>query len=291
MASHVKSEDATSQHSSGTSARGGELGSDLPPGVSPNWACPLCTRSRTSINKVPLKRKCKFLPFTKPLKDYSLCLSCHNYSRGACKGFSVAEIKASLDASGEKRNHWKANIEAYEADLESSVGDRVSRQASKYSPPTIIKAFTTSEHSAKLVLPNFWPEEVYVRIKGEDLPEELRSTYTYKGKDLVGAYLDPLQHPPAAGVIIRSDVERSGVEKEQTLGSSDTAPSKKHLSELWQKAQASTSRSATTEKLESGTVKHGVKVTKRSLKRLESGSGTRVRAQHIVATFSRGTCV
>ena len=166
-----------SLHSSGSSrpsksASGGGVDGDLPAGVCPHWCCPACKRDRLQSNRNPKTRKGKLLVFHKPLDEFSWCLSCHNYSRGSCKGEVKSDITRTLNGSTGAQQQWNKGIDDYEDALETSAGGRVTKMSERFPAPTIIKAVKKSTHDAQMMLPNFWPEDVYVRAKQHPVPEE-----------------------------------------------------------------------------------------------------------------------
>ena len=245
---------------------------DLGEGVNASWRCPLCLRTRKSPNKCPTKRPGKYLVFVKPVREDSLCLSCHNYCRGCCKGFTIAEIKSSLKDNDAKQEEWNSGITDYEAELESSHKGRVSKMDEKFKPPLIIKCFKANTHEARLLMPCFWPEAIYKKIKGSEVPENLKDTYTFRGVQLHGCYLDPVEHPAVAGVLVLSEKESTGASKEQEIANSGNSFQKDHSKKLWTGLEQELSSSIQSDKLEDGIEKLSIKADKRTLKKTDSSS-------------------
>ena len=138
----------------------------------------------------------------------------------------------------------------------------------------IVSVTKDSSHSAKMVLPNFWPEDVYKRVKGQDIAEADKATYDFKGSVYTGIYLDPIAHPPAVGVIILSEEEKTGVRKTQEVGNSSEMFAKGATKRLWSDLQQQSGVVAETKVGEDGSVAYGIKSNKRSLARHISESSS-----------------
>lgn len=156
------------------------------------------------------------------------------------------DIATNLQASAGKRAEWLAGVIAYEKELEAS-GGRVSKMEKKFKPPVIIKGFRLQTHRARMILPNFWPEDVYKKAKGCEVPADIRDSYTFKGTQLFGCYLDPHAHPAIAGVITLAEVEETGFGKEQEIANTSTPFEKGRAKEVWQALQADGSHTVATE--------------------------------------------
>ncbi len=103
----------------------------------------------------------KTLDFVRPLKPDSPCLSCHNLARGCCKGHPLSDIITTLNGSDEKQAQWNRELETYEEALDESPSGRVSKMDVKFKPLVIITAFKESSRNARMVLPSFWPADVW----------------------------------------------------------------------------------------------------------------------------------
>ena len=212
--------------------------------------------------------------FVKPECEESWCMSCHNYSRGTCKGKLKKDIVASLSSDDDKQKQWDSEIVDYESALEQSEKGRVTKMQDRFRPPVIVSVTKDSSHSAKMVLPHFWPEDVYKRVKGQDIAEADKATYEFKGSVYAGIFLDPVAHPPAVGVIILSEEEKTGVQKTQEVGNSSEMFAKGATKRLWSDLQQQSGVVAETKVGEDGSVAYGIKSNKRSLARNISESSS-----------------
>ena len=135
--------------------------------------------------------------------------------------------------------------------------------------PVILKVLKTSGCKAQMLLPNFWPTDVYKKkFKKEFLEVDLED-YEYKGVTYKGCYLDGGEFPPISGCILMSTHEKSEGVKEQEVGNSAVGQ-KGHVEKLWGQVEAATNSRATATANEDGAVKHSIAKPTRTLKRLFS---------------------
>jgi len=242
----------------------------LQEGVKAFWKCGLCKRPRDTENRNAFARPgSMFLVFKEPEKPESNCISCISYRRTVLPGESLEDIKATLAKSEEAQKALTADVELYEDRLEESAKSggraRVRNFKSEACPPIIVRSKTTSSKGARMMVPNFWPEDVYTREYGKKLDESIIEVYVYKGVTYRGAYLSAKDHPPVDGTLLMNDSEDTILEKEQEIARSGVAK-KGQVQKVHAKLQKEMASGITSTKGEDGTMRHKLKVpNKKSL--------------------------
>jgi len=158
----------------------------LPDGISPEWFCFLCKRTRLEVSHNPKARPgLTLLSFAKET-ERSPCLSCFNYCRGALRGEPFTNIELNLKDQT-KFDKYSQQIKWYEEELEKGNG-RVVRLEQRASPPQVISLLNEIGQKATLVMPAFWPCDIFEGRYGKPIPDSQIAIFNYRGADVKGLY-------------------------------------------------------------------------------------------------------
>jgi hypothetical protein len=149
-------------------------------------------------------------------------LTCTHLRRVNAVGQKAAEAKAALEDLV-KQAAWTNTCIEWEAAFESTpLGRKVVNSRERFSLPSVTTAVRSSYTSGAMFLGIFWPADVCLRIKGQEIPDALKIVHTQSGRGMTGIIL-PNSEGYVEGCIELKDVDERGVTIERRLADSSQA--------------------------------------------------------------------
>ena len=89
------------------------------------------------------------------------------------KGSNTQEIQGALLESGHAgQGQWTENMDSIDAEANAQApGKRMLKIGDKYKSPVTVNSKTMTGSKDRMVMPNFWPADVWLREKKEEIPK------------------------------------------------------------------------------------------------------------------------